>query len=90
MNVLTEPILLDPDRIKTVPIYDRDKDSFRHALEINRAWGQLEQVLDWCKSECQSEWRWQLIESSTDLRPGRYVFYFDSERDFCAFVLKWS
>ena len=68
----------------------RDKTSFDHSREITKPWGGLDPVLDWCKSECRGEWRWQLLEVSTDHRPGRYVFYFDSELDFCAFTLKWS
>jgi hypothetical protein len=46
--------------------------------------------LDWCKEELTADWRWQLIEVSSDRRPGRYCFLFDSERDYLAFVMKWS
>jgi hypothetical protein len=68
----------------------RDRVSFDHAHEIVKPWGQIEQVLDWCKSELVEEWRWQLCEISSATRPGRYIFYFDSERDCLAFVMKWS
>lgn len=68
----------------------RDKSTFNHAREITKSWGLLEPILEWCKMECQEEWRWQLIEMSTDTKPGRYIFYFDSERDFLGFVLKWQ
>jgi hypothetical protein len=68
----------------------RDQDSFAHAKEIVKPFGTIELVLDWCKSELAAEWRWQLLEISTDRRPGRYIFYFDSERDYLAFVLKWA
>jgi hypothetical protein len=70
--------------------YMRDRDSFRHAQEIAKEFGVLERVLDWCKEELTGEWRWQLIDVSTDRRPGRYCFFFDSERDYLAFVMKWS
>jgi hypothetical protein len=50
----------------------------------------LDPVLDWCKLECRSEWRWRLIDTSNETRPGRYHFYFDNDQDACAFVLKWS
>jgi hypothetical protein len=70
--------------------YMRDKDSFNHAQEIAKPFGVLENILDWCKSELTNEWRWQLIEVSTDRRPGRYCFFFDSERDYLAFTIKWS
>jgi len=67
----------------------RDSRSFAYAKEINRAWGSLEPVLTWCKQELTEDWRWQMIDMSAGNRPGRYIFYFDSERDCCAFVLKW-
>ena len=67
----------------------RDKDSFRFAVEITKPWGRLEPILEWCKSETKDDWRWQMVDMSTDQRPGRYVFYFDGERDCLAFTLKW-
>jgi hypothetical protein len=70
--------------------YMRDRDSFAHAQEISKPFGVLELVLDWCKDELVEEWRWQLIEVSNDHRDGRYCFFFDSERDYLAFVMKWS
>jgi len=69
--------------------YMRDKDSFDYAKEISKPFGILEHVLDWCKEELVGEWRWQLIDVSTDRKPGRYIFYFDSERDCLAFTIKW-
>lgn len=83
-RVRSEPMLKSPMS------YTRDRDSFQHAQEITKPFGQVELVLDWCKSELIDEWRWQLIEVSSDRRPGRYIFYFDDERDYLAFVMKWS
>lgn len=68
----------------------RPQDSFNYAQEIFKQFGVLESVLDWCKEELVEEWRWQLIDVSSDCRPGRYIFYFDSERDCLAFIMKWS
>lgn len=68
----------------------RDRSSFNHAQEIIKPFGVIESVLDWCKSEMVGDWRWQLIEMSSDIRPGRYCFFFDDERDYLAFVMKWS
>ena len=79
-----EPLLKSP------MVFARDRDSFDYAQEIAKPFGVLESVLDWCKEELVEEWRWQLIEVSSDDRPGRYVFYFDSERDCLAFTMKWS
>lgn len=72
------------------PIDQRSRDSFLHALEIVKPFGEIERVLDWCKSEISYDWRWQLVDVSSDIRPGRYIFYFDSERDYLAFTMKWS
>ena len=68
----------------------REKESFPHAQEIQKSFGLIEKVLDWCKDELVGEWRWQLVEISSDQRPGRYCFFFDNERDYLAFVLKWA
>lgn len=70
--------------------WGRDRDSFNHAHEISKPFGEIEHVLDWAKSELVSEWRWQLVDVSSDRKPGRYIFYFDNERDYLAFVLKWA
>jgi hypothetical protein len=50
----------------------------------------IEHVLNWCKSELRGDWRWQLLEMSSDIKPGRYCFFFDDERDYLAFLMKWS
>ena len=68
----------------------RDRDSFHHAHEIVKPFGVIEIVLNWCKKELRGEWRWQLIEVSSDIKPGRYCFFFDDERDYCAFLMKWA
>ena len=83
-KVRPEPLLKSP------MVYERCRDSFNHAQEIYKESGILEHVLDWCKEELTADWRWQLIEVSSDRRPGRYCFFFDSERDYLAFVMKWS
>jgi len=72
------------------PFEIRLGDSFCYAREINKPFGELDRVLAWCKTELTGEWRWQLVDVSTDQRPGRYIFYFDSERDYFAFTLYWQ
>jgi len=84
----------DPQMIST-PAFaaahnSRGRDSFAFAREIQKPWGGLDPILDWCRQELEQDWRWQMVEMSTDQRPGRYIFYFDSERDCCAFALKWA
>lgn len=68
----------------------RDQNSFNHSVEIHQPFGGLDGVIAWCKDTMQGEWRWQLLQVSTDHTDGRYTFYFDSERDYCAFLLKWG
>ena len=72
------------------PLDFRDKDSFGFAKEIVKPFGAIEPILDWAKSEFNGEWRWQLIEVSSQQHPGRYIFYFENERDYLSFLLKWS
>ena len=68
----------------------RDKDSFQHSHEFRKKSGILDHVITWCKDELTGDWRWQLVEMSSHQQPGRYIFYFDSERDYFAFLLKWQ
>lgn len=78
------------DQQLTPMLWKRDRESFHHAHEIVKPFGVIETVLAWCKSELQHDWRWQLIEMSSDIKPGRYCFFFDDERDYCAFLMKWA
>ena len=68
----------------------KERTSYNYAHRITKPFGMVEHVLDWCKEEVENEWRWQLVEVSSDRKPGEYIFYFDSERDYLAFVLKWG
>jgi hypothetical protein len=74
----------------TVAFAERQKNSFAYHKEISKAFGELDRVLAWCRTELTGDWRWQLIDVSSDTRPGRYDFFFDSERDMCAFVMRWT
>jgi len=76
--------------LKERVIDSRSRESFRYAREITKPFGALDRVIDWCKTEMVGDWRWQLVDVSSDQRPGRYIFYFDSERDYFAFTLYWQ
>ncbi len=67
----------------------RTGDSFAYATTVEKSFGVLDDILDWCRSNMLKEWRWQLIQPSSDQSPGRYTFYFDSDLDLCAFKLRW-
>ena len=71
-------------------LYTRDQSSFPYSKEIAKPFGKIDEILTWCRQELVDDWRWQLMEPSSDIRQGRYLFYFDSERDCCAFVLQWA
>ena len=71
-------------------IYHKDRDGFKHAKEISRPFQGLGEVLEWCKTECKPGWRWQLIDTPSDIRDGRYIFFFNDEQDFFIFCLKWG
>ena len=64
--------------------------SFAHAREIARPFGQIDRIIEWCKTELVGDWRWQVVTTSSDRAPGRYIFYFDSDRDAAVFRLFWS
>lgn len=68
----------------------RDETSFAHARQITKPYGEIDRILTWCKSELVDTWRWQMVEMAAPQRPGRYIFYFDSERDCLAFTIKWA
>lgn len=68
----------------------REQDSFAFARRIDRPGHDLDAILDWCKHECQCDWRWQMLSNSGQNENGEYIFYFDAERDCMAFTLKWA
>ena len=52
-------------------IDSRNRESFLYAREIAKPFGELDRVIDWCKTEIVGDWRWQLVDVSSDRRPGR-------------------
>ena len=68
----------------------RSETSFSYAREVFLEYGRIDEAVRWCKEECKQDWRWQIVDTSSDIRPGRYIFYFDGEQDCCAFTLKWQ
>ena len=68
---------------------NRQKDSFAYSCEVSKPQGIIDDILDWAKKELNFEWRWNLVSTSTDRMPGKYIFYFDNERDYLAFIMKW-
>jgi hypothetical protein len=71
-------------------VADRIATSFPYHREITKPFGEIDTVIAWSKNELTGAWRWRLVDPSSDIRPGRYEFFFDSDRDYCAFTLKWA
>jgi hypothetical protein len=72
------------------PDFKRTADSFNHVIKLERPWGWLDLAITWCRTEMTGEWRWQIVRMSSDQLPGEYIFYFDSDRDYFAFSLKFQ
>lgn len=70
--------------------YIQPPEVFNYAHELKKPWGTLDSILAWNKKSLSGKWKWQLVEQSSDRAPGRYIFFFNNERDFLAFLLKWS
>jgi hypothetical protein len=64
--------------------------SFKHSIQLDKPYGWLDTAVHWCKTELTSEWRWHIVRMSSDQYPGIYIFYFDSDRDYCAFCMKFQ
>jgi hypothetical protein len=64
-----------------------DQDCLTFSCTVSKPFGWLDPALDWCRREVGQEWKWQLIESSTDQAHGVYRFYFSSLQDFVAFTM---
>jgi len=72
-------------------IYDNDKyPRFAHRVNVVRPFGQLQGILDWAKANCKPGWKWQLIDTPSDIRPGQYIFLFNDDKDYTNFLLKWG
>ena len=63
---------------------------YGYSIEITKPCGVIDTILTWVKEELVGEWRWQLEQVSSAVQPGRYIFYFDLEVDYVAFVMKFA
>jgi hypothetical protein len=71
-------------------VNSRTKDSFKYSVCLTRPWGWLDDAIAWSKTELINEWRWYIERASTDQLPGIYIFYFDTDRDYFAFTMKFQ
>jgi len=63
---------------------------YQHAIAIERASGEVDSVIAWCKTNFEDSWRWQICRSSSPTNPGHYAFFFNNNSDYMAFVLKYG
>tara|TARA_R110000868_G_scaffold121379_5_gene322003 strand:+ start:661 stop:915 length:255 start_codon:yes stop_codon:yes gene_type:complete len=83
------PVTLNK-KSKTFGFGIRSAESFNHMIKISKPFGSIDTIIKWARAEMSSEWRWQLVQPSSDYAPGQYIFYFDNEADYLAFVLKFA
>ena len=67
-----------------------DASQYPYTLEISKKLGKLDEVITWSKQELEHEWRWILDETGGGDGLWKYRFFFQSERDMCAFTMKWA
>lgn len=58
-----------------------------YKADIQLAYGELGKVVEWCRNNCVSEWKFHEHHNTEDSWKPEYTFYFENERDFVAFTL---
>jgi len=66
------------------------EEGYPHAKTLVLPTGQIDEVVEWCKQELRSNWKWQILTSSSPNVPGAYSFFFNEDSDYFAFVLKYG
>ena len=58
----------------------------KYKTEISIKFGELTKIVNWCESQCSSEWGYDTKDyAGSD--PGKYMFYFGNEADYINFIL---
>ena len=52
-----------------------------YKTNIQLEYGKLKAIIDWCADNCTDEWKFDETDGSS------YDFYFESERDYVAFIM---
>lgn len=62
-----------------------------HAVSFEKSvdlpWGELQEVVQWCQTHCQNDWTFAMLQLPGMYANGKYVFKFESEKDYINFVL---
>lgn len=59
-------------------------------VKLNIPFGKLESFLNWCQNNCESDWSFDDNSSLfliNEIEYAGYNFYFQSERDYVAFLI---
>jgi len=57
-----------------------------HQADVYIPYGQLKLMIDWCTLNCAKRWGYEIIDDA-GLLPGRYLFKFESEKDYVTFIV---
>lgn len=66
------------------------EEGYPHAKTLYLPTGEIDAVVNWCKQELTTTWKWQILSSSSSDTPGAYSFFFKADSDFFAFLLKYG
>ncbi len=65
-----------------------------HKTRINILYGDLKNMLEWCKQNCTGDWKYDQVGDSIDdytynaiSGTMMYDFYFETDRDYFAFIM---
>lgn len=59
-----------------------------YQANIGLPYGSLKNIIRWCRDNCIDEWGFQEVDDLAAYSPG-YIFYFENERDYVAFLV-WN
>lgn len=59
----------------------------QHRVGLKLNFGQLKPILSWCEKNCIG--KWQYMEDPNGDMYNSWIFFFEQERDYVAFVL-WN
>ena len=54
--------------------------------KLDIPYGQLATIIQWCEDNCQSDWKYNVIDYGGK-DPGSYEFLFNDEKDYVKFLL---
>lgn len=59
----------------------------KYSCKLPIPFGQLQETIDWCETNCTDEWNFSTDVPLADRPPFDYIFQFASEQDYVAFSI---